>query len=565
MRLGRIVWPLILAVISMSPAARGQVNVPTTVPAVQTGVAPVVFAGRELFVVKERVLSFSPEDRAKAISERIKKLAKDPMIRIESISVMDAETSTDIIAGDFVVMTVTNSDAKADGMPRLDLARKYADNIEQAITEYRESYNVKTLSLGIVFSLLATAALIIILKLSGKVFARIYSKISQLKGSRIKSLKIQSLEILPAERIAEALIGVVKMIRLIAVLVLLYIYLLLVFSFFPWTRGYAAIILGYILSPLNAVLIAFANFLPNIFFIGVIVFIARYIIKLLRIIFFQVGRGSVTFPGFYPEWAEPTYKIIRFLAIAFTGIIIFPYLPGSDSPAFQGISIFLGVLFSLGSTSAVANIIAGVILTYMRGFKIGDRVKIADTVGDVKEKTLLVTRVRTIKNVDVTIPNAMILGSHIVNFSSSAQKSGLILHTTVTISYDIPWKKVHELLVAAAKSTENILEDPVPFVLQTGLNDFFVSYELNAYTDQPWVMAKIYSDLHQNIQDKFNEAGIEIMSPHYSALRDGNRRAVPNDYLPKSYESPAFRWFQAGPPRRPSAEEGPPDPVKGSG
>ena len=190
--------------------------------------------------------------------------------------------------------------------------------------------------------------------------------------------------------------------------------------------------------------------------------------------------------------------------------------------------------------------VAGVVLTYMRPFRIGDRVKIADTMGDIMEKTLLVTRVRTIKNVDVSIPNAMVLGSHIINFSSSAKERGLILHTTVTIGYDVPWKKVHELLVSAAKTSENILETPAPFILQTSLDDSYVSYELNAYTDRPDKMAVTYSELHQNIQEKFNEAGVEIMSPHYSAVRDGNHTAIPDEYLPKGYKPKTFRIFPFG-------------------
>ena len=191
----------------------------------------------------------------------------------------------------------------------------------------------------------------------------------------------------------------------------------------------------------------------------------------------------------------------------------------------------------------MGNIIGGIVITYMRPFIIGDRVKIADTIGDITEKTLLVTRIRTIKNVDITIPNAMVLGSHIINYSTSAKNKGLILHTTVTIGYDAPWRKVHELLKAAAAATENVLTEPAPFILQTALDDFYVHYELNAYTDKPNIMANIYSNLHQNIQDKFNEGGVEIMSSHYSTIRDGNQVTIPKDYLPKEYKVPAFRLF----------------------
>jgi small-conductance mechanosensitive channel len=191
----------------------------------------------------------------------------------------------------------------------------------------------------------------------------------------------------------------------------------------------------------------------------------------------------------------------------------------------------------------VANVVAGTILTYTRAFEIGDRVRIADTVGDVIEKTLLATRVQTVKNEIVTVPNALVLGSHITNFSGSPSPRAqpLILHTTVTIGYDAPWRMVHELLIAAALRTSGIQKNPNPFVLQTSLDDFYVHYQINAYTAEPGRMTLIYAELHQNIQDCFNEAGVEIMSPHFSSLRDGNRKAVPGDYLPKTYAAPMFR------------------------
>jgi small-conductance mechanosensitive channel len=290
--------------------------------------------------------------------------------------------------------------------------------------------------------------------------------------------------------------------------------------------------------------LAVLSYLPNIFYILVIVVLIRLVIKIAHFFFSEIEKQTITIPGFYPEWATPTFKIVRFLMIAFGLVVAFPYLPGSESPAFKGVTIFLGVLFSLGSTSVVANVVTGVILTYTRAFQLGDRVKIADTIGDVVEKTLVVTRIRTIKNVDITIPNTMVLGSHITNFSSSAQSYGLILHTNVTIGYDAPWRKVHELLISAANATDNILEKPAPFVLQTSLDDFYVTYELNAFTEKPSVMAKTYSELHQNVQDKFNEAGVEIMSPHYSQIRDGNWIAIPEQYVPQDYVPRGLRIFQ---------------------
>jgi small-conductance mechanosensitive channel len=182
--------------------------------------------------------------------------------------------------------------------------------------------------------------------------------------------------------------------------------------------------------------------------------------------------------------------------------------------------------------------VAGVVIIYMRAFQIGDRVKIADAVGDVVEKILFVIRVRTIKNVGITIPNAMVLSNHIINFSTLSKRDGLILHATVTLGYDVDWRKVHELLIKAARATKMIEPHPEPYVFQTSLDDFYVTYEINASTKHPKEMSEIYSELRQNILDCFHEAGVEITSPHYAALRDGNPAAIPDEHLPRDYNPP---------------------------
>jgi len=437
-------------------------------------------------------------------------------------------------------MSVTDIDAKTAGKTRQELATEYALKIRTAIQEQRAEHSWRTIAEGTGFTLLATIVLFGCIFLLNRFYPKLYARIRSWQHTRIRSIRIQTFELLPAERITSFLISTAKLMRFFVVAVLTYFYLSVTFNFFPWTRGYAAILLDYVLTPAKLIGNEVADYLPNLFFVAVILAVAYYISRLIKTIFTEVGKGSIAISGFYPEWAEPTFKIVRFLIIALTVVVVFPYLPGSKSPAFQGVSIFLGLLLSLGSSSAVANIVAGVILTYMRAFTIGDRVQIADTTGDVVEKNLLVTRVRTIKNVEITIANAMVLSSHIINFSTSSNGKGLILHTGVTIGYDAPWRQVHTLLIDAANSTENILKEPAPFVLQTALDDFYVSYELNAYTDKPNVMAKTYSDLHQHIQDKFNETGVEIMSPHYSALRDGNQTAIPDEYFKKGYSAKPF-------------------------
>ena len=263
---------------------------------------------------------------------------------------------------------------------------------------------------------------------------------------------------------------------------------------------------------------------------------------MIRFFFDEIKKENIKIDGFYSDWAMPTFNIIRFLLLAFMVVIIFPYLPGSDSPIFKGVSVFVGILFSLGSSNAIANMVAGLVITYMRPFKIGDFIKIGDVSGEVIEKTALVTRIRTPKFEDITIPNSTVLSSTSTNYSSNTKhvNNGLLIHTTVTIGYDVPWKDIHKALIEAALKTDMIEQTPSPFVLQTSLDDFYVSYQINVYTKQPTKQPLIYSSLHQNIQDSFNAAGIEIMSPHYNAVRDGNNTTIPENYLKDDYEAPSF-------------------------
>ncbi len=516
--------------------------------------APVVFRGDTLLVVRSRLGPYSAEDRAHAIVERLTRLSRNRSSRIDQLTVYDGESSSDILSGQSILLTVTDTDAALAGIPRQELVRVIADRTYLALEAESRSTTTRGILLSALFTLLSAAALVITIRLLNRLFRRLDAFLHASRHTRIPSLRIQKLEVLSSDRITSLLLGASKGTRIVCYVVLVYLFLPLILSFFPWTRGLAGSLFQQVLSPLRAIGRAFVGYLPNLFYIAAIVLVTRYLLLVIRWFFDEVGKGTIALPNFYREWSLPTYKIVHFLVLAFAAVVIFPYLPGSGSPGFQGVSVFLGVLFSLGSASSISNMIAGIVLTYMRAFAVGDRVQIADSTGDVIEKSLLVTRIRTIKNVDITVPNALVLGSHIVNFSSSAKERGLILHTTVTIGYDAPWKQVHELLIAAAQATERIVDDPKPFVLQTSLDDFYVSYQLNAFTDEPTAMAVTLSALHQNIQDTFNEAGVEIMSPHYGALRDGNQTTIPPSHLPKGYAAPGFRlfpgvdWLRKGPP-----------------
>ena len=502
--------------------------------------AQVTIEGRPILTVYETITGRTPEQRARAIEERILSVASQGGVSAEDIHLEPHGGWTEIIIGNQIMMAVTDTDAKMAGRPRGKLAAEYAQSIGQAIQEYQQEHSWRTILRGILKTLLATAVLVPVLWLIRRIRLMVRDRLERYIHSR------DQLEIKSAWHFAVAYLGPIALalgalLRWLLILAFLQAYLTVTLRFFSFTREISFEVTKLVFSQLEFLGQSGLNYLPNLLVLAVIVLVASYVVRILRLIFAAIGKGNLKIRGFYPDWASPTERLIRVLVLVLALIVAFPYLPGAKSPAFQGISIFLGVLLSLGSSSAVANAIAGVILTYMRSFLDGDWVQIGDTTGEVIEKNLLVTRILTPKAEVITIPNATVMSGTVKNYSTEARKGGVIFHTTVTIGYDAPWRTVHQLLVNAALATEHVLHQPAPFVLQQALNDFYVAYELNAYTDAPREVLNIFSDLHRNIQDKFNEAGVEICSPHFSALRDANTIAIPEQYVKPDYKAPSFR------------------------
>ena len=501
---------------------------------------PVTIEGREVLRIYEGIGSFTAEDRARAASERFEKLIYAPAADLANIKSSDSPYGTSVVLGDNVLLVVSDDDARHFHLSRQALATFLAGRIRQAISEARLQHSSQFLIRAAIYAVVTLVIYLLIVWLVVRLTRWLLTVLRSM-ATRFKGIRIQQSQIMAGERLAAVLIAGVRLVRFLLLFVFTWIFLATEFNYFPWTREHGAQLLSYIGTPVKLIGHALLNYLPNLFYIVVIVAVMYYVIKFVRIVMREVELGNIRISGFYPEWAQPTYKIVRFLLFAFTAVIIYPYLPGENSPAFKGVGIFIGVLFSLGSTSAVANIVAGVILIYARGFRVGDWVKIGDNMGEVTAQTMLATHVKTIKNEEIIIPNSVVLASFVTNYSLLAQSNGLILYTSVTIGYDAPWRKIHELLIEAALKTKNILTDPAPFVLQNALDDSFVEYEINAYTDQPLLMVYTYSDLHANIQDCFYAAGVEIMSPVFHALRDGNRTAMPAEFLPKDYQPRGFR------------------------
>ncbi|MBU43169.1 MAG: hypothetical protein CMN76_08130 [Spirochaetaceae bacterium] len=411
---------------------------------------------------------------------------------------------------------------------------------------------------SVVRALVATMVFVAVFRGVVYGFKFLQRSIPFLQNRFIPDLEFQNTVLLSRDRILGALQVAANVLRVLVLLLVVYFYLATIFGLFEPTKNWASLLLAYLKIPLVASAEAVLAYLPNLFFLVLVILVTRYSIKIAGFLFREVEKGTIEINGFFPDWARPTHKILNVVLIAFAAIIAFPYLPGAKSDAFKGISIFLGFMLSLGSSAIIANIMAGIVITYMRPFRVGDRVKIGETEGKILEKTLLVTRIRTVKNVEITIPNGTVLASHIINYSTAIAREdteGLILDTTVTIGYDVPYTQVQELLIQAATIVPDVKADPPPFVLQTSLDDYYISYQINCYTDKPEDMPRIYSNLHQRILEKFNEAGVEIMSPHYYALRDGNQITLPEGNIPPGYRPGSFRWQNAGGADDPNREQ----------
>jgi small-conductance mechanosensitive channel len=503
--------------------------------------APVVIDGRTLFRVRG-TSSFSAERRAAGIAGRIKAVAADRTVSPDAVRAVETELGTAIFGGRERVMVVFDADAQLESLGRKTLAELLVRTMREAVADYRLARTRDALLRSAAYAAVATVLLAALVTLVVWVSRWAERVLEATYRQRVQSVGIQSFQLVRAEQIWVALHRGVVVARALVILGLAFVYLQYVLGVFPWTRGFSSQLLGLVLNPLATMGWGIVTVVPDLFFLTILFFITRYLLKIISMFFAAVGRGEVALSGFEQEWADPTYKLLRVAVIALALVVAYPYIPGSSSDAFKGISIFIGIVFSLGSSSTIANIIAGYTMTYRRAFRMGDRVKISGVTGDVIEMRLQVTHLRTIKNEEVIIPNSTILNNEVVNYSSLARTRGLILHTTVGIGYETPWRQVEAMLFLAADRTAEIKREPAPFVRQLALGDFAVTYEINVYCDNVQAIGRIYTALHENILDVFNEHGVQIMTPAYEGDPE-EPKVVPKE-----------QWFTA--PARPAGADG---------
>ena len=491
--------------------------------------APLVVDGDTLLVIYARKGGMLPEARVSAAKSRIYEVGKRLTMFVDSLYVFDSEVSSDVMVGEDVLLSVTDLDALWMGMERVELAETYREVISKKVDQLHETYGLqqKLQSLGWVALIIAVQVLLIWFIVW--LFRRWKFSVTRKLLGRIKSVVIKNYPLLDTHRLGVAIIFIFNLVRLLLILLVVLVGLGFMFSFFPETKTVTYTVVGFIWNPLSDILKSVVEYLPNLFKIIVIIICFHYLLKLVRYFANEVASGRLKINGFYADWAMPTHTLLRVLLYSFMLVMIWPLLPNSDSEIFQGVSVFIGVVVSLGSTSVVGNVMSGLVMTYMRPFRIGDFIRFGDTEGEVIEKSMLVTRIRTRKNDIVTIPNSNMMSSQTSNYTFSAQRYGIIVHTKITIGYDEPWKKIETLLVQAAENTDGIKRHPKPFVRITALDDFYVEYEINGITDRAKTLSTVYSALHQQILDTMHGAGVEIMSPHIEARRDNLPVQIPKE------------------------------------
>jgi small-conductance mechanosensitive channel len=514
---------LTIVVASFHPTAAPAQAIPSPDAAISTDAgaaeldaATVRIDGHPLFRV-HGVPSLTAQERAHNIGRRIAKLAADPSFIPESLSVSEAPGGTQVLASGVPLVMFTDADARLDRLTRQQLAAHGLLQIRATVQSYRQERKPSNVLRSSLVAVAVTIGLLLALAAVRWGRRKLEGFLTEFFQRRLAVLKAKDVAMAESQRMWTALGSLLRLVMWLASLLLTVIAMQFVFQQFPWTRDVALNMVAYIGEPLGMLVNGAVAAIPNLVFLLVLAVVTRLLFRLMAVIAEGLQRGTLTIRGFDPDWAWPTYRIARTIVLIFAVVVAYPFIPGSSTEAFKGISLFVGVLVSLGSTSVIGNLLSGYTMIYRRAFRVGDRVRIDDVIGEVMEIRVTVTHLRTPKNEEVILPNSLIMNSKVINYSHLARQQGLILHTNVGIGYEVPWRQVEAMLIAAADATEGVNQEPRPFVLQRGLGDFAIDYELNVYAPDATAMLQTYDRLHRNILDQFNEHGVQIMTPAYES------------------------------------------------
>ena len=467
---------------------------------------------RPIVKIRARFATDTPVDRVEGAVDRFTRATAGR--EIPEAEIRTTSRGTLFLIGSTTLFGISLKDL--DPLGDQDLEKATAEifgKIQQVLEEMREERSVRAILRAIGLSIVATLALILVLWLNTKLGRALLGRLAAGEKVMVKGV---GGEMIPDTRKVTAFTrGLIGLTSWATGIFCFLIWLTFVLKRFPYTRPWGEEVYVFVHGTAMSVLLGFAKTLPNVFTIFLIIVIARILSRTVKALFEAAERGKTSLPWVFPETAMPTRRLLTAVIWVFAFVAIYPYLPGSGSEALRGLGVILGLMLSLGGSGVVSQAMSGMVLMYSRALRKGDYVRINETEGIVISLGMLATKIRTVKREEITIPNAVVLGTSTKNYTRLAGKEGVVLYTAVTIGYSEPWRKVHEALIAAALATEGLKNDPKPFVRQTALSDFYVEYQVNAYLEKPERRLLTLSKLHTNIQESFNEAGIVIVSPHY--------------------------------------------------
>jgi small-conductance mechanosensitive channel len=534
--------PLIVAIALTVAGATATADTPKAVPSGR--VVPLTYNNRLITELRATVLGHAPEQRVASIQQRLNSLVEQGIV--SPVETGKFGELTTIMVGSQMAFAIAPEDV--DEVAGETIESKTARATAALQTALQEAVELRTPRRLVRAGLEAAAATVLLLLLLWAIRAvdRVAERrLVALASERLRRVAIADTHVLQASRVLELMRRLVLFTALLAAAFVTYSWLTFVLRRFPYTRPWGESLREYFFSTATHLALGFAQALPGLFTVALIFLITRFFIRLVNALFDGVEHQRFNLPWVYPETAQPTRRLVNGLLWLFALIVAYPYLPGSGTDAFKGVSVFLGLIISLGSSGVVNQVMSSFMITYSRALRLGDYVRVGEIEGTVTHVGMLSTKVKTPRREEVTIPNAVLVSSTTTNFSKFADSDGVYVPTSVTIGYDTPWRQVEALLLMAADRTAGVRREPKPVVFQTALQDFYVQYTLLVALERPDRRGPILNTLHANIQDAFNEHGVQIMSPNYEA----------DPAAPKIV--PRGRWFDA-----PSRAEGsdPPQP-----
>lgn len=480
---------------------------------------PLVIEGDTLLYIYASLGGEDAAHRVESVARKVTQIGKSLKLTTDSMHIFESEYTADVMCGEVVLIRVSDLDGLWNGMSRHELAEQQMRILSVEIEKLHADYGLKAKLTGLGWAVFLIVVQLLLFLLTAR-FVR-YLRRLVIDGLNVKPLVVKGYELMNVHQEKRILLLLTRVLQIFLVVVQLFISLPLLFSIFPETEKFTWNMINYVWSPLRDMVISFVRYFPNIVKIIVIVYVVRWVLKGLHHLSDEISVGHLKIDRFYQDWAEPTYHIIRIFIIAFTVVVIWPLLPGSESGVFKGVSIFVAALFSLGSTTTIGNLISGIIITYMRPFLVGDYVRIGEQEGEVVEKNAFITRLKDIKGNVVTVPNNSILSQQTINFTAAVRDGkGSVVHSVFTFTYHVPRETVEAYLLEGAARTELIEKSPKPFVLYTALEDFYTRYEINGYTKATDKLFMVYSELHKNIVDVFHEHNLDPTSSHFIKVQE---------------------------------------------